>query len=255
MERKFENVCKFMLGKNQPISISKRRTRSVDIHTHDYYELEFILQGVGEHVFNGKNHDVSRGRVFLVTPADCHVVKTNDIICLWNVSFKQSFLSEEMTRRIYSVERGQLQVDEKTLQKLVMCAELMKRELQTTGKVKLLLEYMLSLVLPNSIPEKTKPLEDVLMFAKTHFRESPTVEDASKIACLSPVYFGNLFKKTYGVSFTEYVNAQKVECAKLLLSNGMSVAEACFESGFNSLSNFLKVFKTHTGVVPKEYKC
>ena len=42
--------------------------------------------------------------------------------------------------------------------------------------------------------------------------------------------------------------------AKNLLINGMKVTEACFESGFESLSNFLKVFKAQTGQSPKEYQ-
>lgn len=249
-----EKVAKYKLGNENPIVIEKKKTRSVPIHTHDYFELEVVFSGEGKHIINGENFNLSRGSVLFLTPVDCHRILTDDVVGLWNVSFNQSLLSDEAISRAYKTKQRHFQIDARTLEKLLSVAGLMKKEIVTTGRIKPLLEYALSLILPEGEVEKTSALDNALLFAKTRFRENPTVEDASKIACLSPVYFGNVFKRKYGVSFNEYVNIQKVECAKVLLSNGMSVAETCFESGFNSLSNFLKVFKARTGVSPKEYK-
>ncbi len=254
MKNKKETVVKLVLDKSQPISVKKKKSKSVSIHTHDYFELEFVLSGEGEHILNGESFSINRGTVLFLTPVDCHIIKTGGGISLWNISFNHSLLNEGFLTRVYKTRKNHYQVDDTVLSKLEGCAILLEKEVKTTGRVKSLLEYLLSLVLPECEDEKTSALDNALLFAKTRFRENPTVKDASKIACLSPVYFGNVFKRKYGVSFNEYVNIQKVECAKVLLSNGMSVAETCFESGFNSLSNFLKVFKSHTGISPKEYK-
>ena len=155
---------------------------------------------------------------------------------------------------MYDVSQYHRTVDDETLQKLEESAALLKKETETTGFVQPLLEYVLSLILPEGQPEQITPVKNALYFAQTRFRDDPTLAQAAELACLSPVYFGHLFKKTYGASFSEYINRQKTECAKTLLSGGLSVSQTCFESGFNSLSNFLKVFKAATGVSPKEYQ-
>lgn len=41
---------------------------------------------------------------------------------------------------------------------------------------------------------------------------------------------------------------------KLLLSQEYPVSQICFESGFNNLSNFNRVFKKITGQTPRAYQ-
>jgi AraC-like DNA-binding protein len=163
-------------------------------------------------------------------------------------------ISEEFLKRAQNSFGYKSFFKEEELKKLEECAGLISKEIESTGHVRPLLEYLLSLILPETAEGKEKPLNKVIDYVKMYFRESPTIADAAKVACLSPAYFGNLFKNTYGVSFNTYVNRKKVEFAKILLANDMNVTEACFESGFNSLSSFLKVFKKETGVAPKEYQ-
>ena len=93
-----------------------------------------------------------------------------------------------------------------------------------------------------------------ILYVETHFRENPSLADAAEQACLSPVYFGNLFKQITGETYINFLNARKVSCAKMLLESGCSVTEACFASGFGSLSGFLHAFKQKTGVSPEKYK-
>ena len=88
----------------------------------------------------------------------------------------------------------------------------------------------------------------------THFRENPTLAQAAEQACLSPVYFGSLFRKLTGKTYVQYLNSRKVVCAKMLLESGISVTETCYSAGFGSLSGFLHAFRQITGMSPKAYK-
>lgn len=243
------------IAKNQSVSSGMRvLKKDILIHTHDYFEIEFIIDGEGKHFINDTVYSLKRGCVLFLTPADCHWLKLNGELKLWNISFNGNMISEEFLKRAQKSFGYKNFFKEEELAKLEECAQLISKEIESTGHVRPLLEYILSLILPE-IPEgKEKPLNKVIDYVKMYFRESPTIADAAKVACLSPAYFGNLFKNTYGVSFNTYVNRKKVECAKILLANDMNVTEACFESGFNSLSSFLKVFKKETGVAPKEYQ-
>jgi AraC-like DNA-binding protein len=71
----------------------------------------------------------------------------------------------------------------------------------------------------------------------------------------STFYFCKMFKKATGLTFTEYLGRVRVEKAKqLLLNPHVRVSEVAFEVGFQSLSQFNRVFKRITGQSPTDYR-
>ena len=51
-----------------------------------------------------------------------------------------------------------------------------------------------------------------------------------------------------------YVNHLKVEAAKELLRNNMSVTQTGLELGFETVTHFERVFKSATGLSPSDWK-
>ena len=63
------------------------------------------------------------------------------------------------------------------------------------------------------------------------------------------------FKDYMGISPNEYRTKSRIEKAKnLLATSQMSVKEITYLLGFYDESYFYKVFKTETGITPKEYR-
>ena len=56
------------------------------------------------------------------------------------------------------------------------------------------------------------------------------------------------------MTFTEFVNEFRITQARKLLTTDRSVSQVCFESGFNNLSHFNKVFRLRTGQTPGSYR-
>lgn len=56
------------------------------------------------------------------------------------------------------------------------------------------------------------------------------------------------------MTFTDFVNQYRITQAKTLLLKDVSVSEACYEVGFESLSYFNKLFRTLTGENPSAFK-
>ena len=60
--------------------------------------------------------------------------------------------------------------------------------------------------------------------------------------------------ESYGMSIARYILLKRIERAKELLSQGLSVADVAEKTGFSDFNYFGKVFKSHTGIPPSEYK-
>ena len=74
-------------------------------------------------------------------------------------------------------------------------------------------------------------------------------------AGLSPAHFSHVFKRSTGESLTQHLQGIRVHEAKRLLERtGKSVSEICFDCGFNSLSNFIRVFRHKQQMTPGDYR-
>jgi AraC-like DNA-binding protein len=72
---------------------------------------------------------------------------------------------------------------------------------------------------------------------------------------VSPFHLCKLFRKTAGVTFTEFVSRVRTEKAKsLLLNPQLRISEIVYDVGFQSLSHFNRIFKKLVGESPTRYR-
>ena len=86
-----------------------------------------------------------------------------------------------------------------------------------------------------------------------HFNEVQRIEDMAERCALSPRRFTALFKAQTGQTFSNYLNERRIEYARQRLRQTRHIVYACYESGFNDLAYFYRVFKKHTGQTPGLY--
>jgi len=95
----------------------------------------------------------------------------------------------------------------------------------------------------------------VCNYINEHCTEDLTLDKIASIAGFSKYHFSRLFKQFTGVSFYKYLNQKRIACAqKLLLNPDMSITEITFQSGFTSLSAFIRMFKIFNRCTPSEYR-
>src|SRR5687768_10505968 len=88
-----------------------------------------------------------------------------------------------------------------------------------------------------------------------HLDEDLSLEQVARAANTSPFYFCKIFKATTGLTFTDYIARARVEKTKdLLLNPNTRISEAAFAAGFQSLSQFNRVFRRVTGEAPTLYR-
>lgn len=92
-------------------------------------------------------------------------------------------------------------------------------------------------------------------YIAAHHRELLTLIDVARAVHLSPTYFCMLFKRCTGLSFTEYLRRARLESAKQILLNPQRrISEAAYAAGFQSLSQFNRVFHHVEGETPSVYR-
>lgn len=72
---------------------------------------------------------------------------------------------------------------------------------------------------------------------------------------VSASYLSTLFNTVLQTRFTEYLNIRRVEKAKMhLIQPDMSIKQIVSQDGFNSVQNFMRVFKRFVGLSPGQYR-
>ncbi|WP_138755412.1 helix-turn-helix domain-containing protein [Paenibacillus sinopodophylli] len=98
-------------------------------------------------------------------------------------------------------------------------------------------------------------LKPVLDYIENHLTDRIQVEEVCKIANMSYYYFVKYFKKTIGLSFTEYVNYRKVKWAeRILLTKDLSISEVGERIGMPNMAHFYKMFKKYNDCSPKQFQ-
>lgn len=92
-------------------------------------------------------------------------------------------------------------------------------------------------------------------YINDHFAEDLSLEDAADLAGFSKYHFSRLFKQYTDTSFYRYLNQKRISHAKnLLLDPQISVTDVALQSGFTSLSAFLRMFKQMNQCTPTEFR-
>lgn len=94
----------------------------------------------------------------------------------------------------------------------------------------------------------------IYKYIHANYNETPDVNTVAASVHLSTAAFCRYFKKQTKMTFTEFVNQYRITQAKTLLRQDVSISEACYEVGFESLSYFNKLFKKITGENPSVFK-
>lgn len=93
------------------------------------------------------------------------------------------------------------------------------------------------------------------LYIADHHEDDLTLTEVAKAMNSSAFYFCKMFKKATGMTFTDYLARVRVEKVKnLLLNPHVRVSEAAFDAGFQSLSQFNRVFRRIAGESPSAYR-
>lgn len=95
----------------------------------------------------------------------------------------------------------------------------------------------------------------VMDFLNLHFKEEITLKKMAYHMNMSEATLARFFKMQTGKCFTDLLIEKRLSYAiKLLVETPSSIQEIAYQSGFNHVTHFNRLFKTQTGFSPSMYK-
>lgn len=103
--------------------------------------------------------------------------------------------------------------------------------------------------------KQTKPIRMVKEYIEEHYNEPITLELVAERVNLSANYVSAIFRKEMGVTFSDYITAQRMDAAtELLRKTDLSIGEIAEQIGYTDVKYFSKLCKKTLGMKPSEYR-
>lgn len=106
--------------------------------------------------------------------------------------------------------------------------------------------------------EHLQKLKDYLEHKKAYLNPELSLERVATDISVNPRMLSQVINESYKINFKGLVNDFRLmECVRLFsedIHNEKTIQEVYYMAGFNSRSVFNELFKSHTGLTPKEFK-
>ena len=101
----------------------------------------------------------------------------------------------------------------------------------------------------------SRRVQKVEEYINLHYTEEIRLSQLAELTDMTPVSFSRFFKLRTGKSLSDYIiDIRLGHATRQLVDSTKTVAEICYECGFNNLSNFNRIFKKKKGCSPKEFR-
>jgi AraC-like DNA-binding protein len=105
------------------------------------------------------------------------------------------------------------------------------------------------------LPAEPANIWKARQFIEEHCGEHISLGKVARFVSANPTYFSEKFKEVTGTNFVGYVARTRFNRAQKLLQNGnVPISEIAFAAGFQSLSQFNRVFRKLSGKSPTQYR-
>lgn len=92
-------------------------------------------------------------------------------------------------------------------------------------------------------------------YIEEHYREELRLSKLSEMVGMTGSAFSRFFKQRTGKNLNEYiVDIRLGHAARLLVDTTQTVSEICYDTGFNTLCNFNRLFRKRKGCNPTEFR-
>ena len=251
---------------------------AVEAHTHEFYHMIMCKQKGGKIYIGENEYKAKNDYIYFVKPGELHSMTRGSDMRLIEIKFlvKDDTLNKHLAAVPQEFQLEDVLFMKSILQQIV--AEGLSNDLYSSdaanSALKLFLAHTARKFDNNSVSVRDKSdnhavLDNISGYEKSNgdimilnleryiqnnlHREITLTELADKVG-FNKTYFVKRFKILWGMPPMQFVNSQRLEVARrLLTTTDMSVSEIAEVAGFRTLHYFSRAFKRNTGISPTEY--
>ncbi len=244
------------------------------LHRHSFVEMEYITDGHGENIVNGKKYELKRGAISLLMPWHVHEIYVDrknfpnikkcsfriDTLEKGNALLKSVstmiinagdyqpvvYFSEEESKRFEEVFDKALEENKG--------ANPYKTELCSALTTEMVIMFLKKAVKAKAEREST--VWDILKAVETAFnKKETTLENIAATFGYSASHVAKLLKEQAGMSFTEILDDVRVRnAAYMLMYTDSSVEDIAKSVGYKTKSGLYNMFMRLKGISPSMYR-
>ncbi|MBL1223431.1 helix-turn-helix domain-containing protein [Chryseobacterium sp. L7] len=256
------------------------------LHRHDEWQITYVESGEGTLIAGNDMHAFRPGDVFVIGAKLPHLFKSNaeyfaddseKVIKACSVYFNPSgilaslfglpemkmakaFLdknkhgfkvpygfTEDIMKQIFTVHKAT------GIDVLFSFVKLMNTLQDLNENVERLCSDLYS---SNFSENEGMRLSKIINFITDNYTNPISLEDVANTAFMTPQAFCRYFKKHTGHTFISFLNEVRINAACKSLTTGEKadcISGVAYKTGFNSITNFNRVFKSIIGQSPKSY--
>jgi AraC-like DNA-binding protein len=253
-------------------------------HFHPHYQLFTVIKGTGTRFIGDDIRHFEEGDTVFLGPNMPHLwrsdrnyfekesqLQTEGIV----VYFKEDFLGNDFFEKPEMFDiKSFLKNSERGLDLTGTLGEEMVRDLNEllglTGfeGISKLLNILHKLSVTNDYQyisstnytnthkiSETERMRIVHEYVLKHFKENINLSTVASLSNMTEAAFCRYFKSRTNKTFSDFVKEIRIgNACKMLQDENKSISQTCYESGYNTVSNFNNQFKSLKGVSPKQYQ-
>lgn len=264
-------------------AIKGKHTEPFHSHTHDFIELEIVVDGTADHIVEGKKYQIKKGDVLVLLPGYVHELQNVNELVIYNFKFNldklilldtdieklsgfQTLFLYQPMNHYYNEYHSYMYLDDSSLNEAILLCDLVLAEWNNRkeGYKWVIKSYFLALITylsrnfsPNtsSSSYKAQDIIKTVSFIHENLNNKITLSQLSSMACLSERQYCRVFKEIYGVSPIDYVISCRLTLAcKMMKNTKLSIQQISIACGFGDKVSFSRLFKNRFLITPGEYR-
>ena len=268
-------------------SVFCHRDYSIDMHTHDFYEINITVRGRGVHYTDKRHYEVGTGDVVVIPPDSRHGYYNAGGLDVFHVLLHSNYFNkyaddlnalsgfhllfnEDLNLRAAQEIPG-FHIEGKPYRELLALLDRLDELEQETNRnpdrADYLLTYSLTFALIVTLckeytkqysprergEERTRDIGIIAVSEYIHknYAKKITLADLCQAGMMSKTLLCEKFRKYYGQAPLSYVNRYRVLVARnMIVETDKTISEIAQETGFFDVSHFVKTYSKYENESP-----
>lgn len=244
-------------------------------HFHSFYELYYLWEGERQYFIRNEVYRINRGALVFISPGNIHqTVSCGDAVWERTLLEISATRYQELMSHFHTLDISEmpailvcpLEGEQREHMEWLLRQMTRNAETQNRGYLEYILhrlqEILLFLLLAKPATQANalqsdahRKVTNIAIYIESTFDQIDSLEHICRRFYISKSHLCHIFREATGMTVQEYIASIRIKNAqRLLVETTLSITAIAHSVGYNSLTNFERIFKRLSGIAPREYR-